>query len=164
MELPLHGEVVYQELQTDLEKAIQDHSSAVFQKIKQDAQAYNFLDAIPTACNTGQSAASSATEVLKEKHPSGISFGITDGTLEGDSGIVSGIPVPIRTSANDETEDSDVVFVATAPALSPRSLWRFSYHNGPEMPSRQRLPLGMSLKLLPLNKMRLSAPSSHDES
>ena len=28
MELPLHGELVYQELQTDLKKAIQDNSSA----------------------------------------------------------------------------------------------------------------------------------------
>ena len=34
MELLLHGELVYQELQTDLEKAIQDNSSAIFQKIK----------------------------------------------------------------------------------------------------------------------------------
>ena len=67
LEEPLHGKVVYQELQIDLEKAIQDHSSAVFQQIKQDAQAYNFSDAIPTACNTGQSAAGSATEVLKEE-------------------------------------------------------------------------------------------------
>ena len=38
MKLPLHGELVYQELLTDLEKAIQDHSTAIFQKIKQDAQ------------------------------------------------------------------------------------------------------------------------------
>ena len=49
MELPLHGELVYQELQTDLEKVIQDHTVAVFQKMKQDAEAYNFSDAIPTA-------------------------------------------------------------------------------------------------------------------
>ena len=34
VELPLHSELVYRELQTDLEKAIQDHSSAVLQKIK----------------------------------------------------------------------------------------------------------------------------------
>ena len=68
MELPLHGELVYQELQTNLGKAIQDHSSAIFQKIKQDAQAYNFSDAIPTVCSTGQFAAGSATEVLKEEH------------------------------------------------------------------------------------------------
>ena len=39
MELPLHSELVYQELQTDLEKAIQDHSAAVFQMMKQDAEA-----------------------------------------------------------------------------------------------------------------------------
>ena len=36
MKLPLHGELVFQELWTDLEKAIQDYSSAIFQKIKQD--------------------------------------------------------------------------------------------------------------------------------
>ena len=34
MELPLHRELVYQELQIDLEKAIQDNSSAIFQKIR----------------------------------------------------------------------------------------------------------------------------------
>ena len=71
MELPLHGELVYQELQTDLEKAIQDHAAAVFQKIKQDAEAYNFSDAIPITRNIGPSAA----EVLREEHPLGISFG-----------------------------------------------------------------------------------------
>ena len=122
IELPLHSEVVYQELQTDLEKAIQDHSSAVFQKIKQDAQAYNFLDAISTACGTGQPATGSATEVQKEEHPSGISFGITDGTLEGDSGAVNGIPVPSHTSADCETEDSDVVFIPTTPAPECQAL------------------------------------------
>ena len=52
MQLPLHGELVYREIPTDLEKAIQDHSAAIFQKIKQDAQAYNFSDVIPTAHNT----------------------------------------------------------------------------------------------------------------
>ena len=117
MQLPLHGELVYQELQTYLEKAIQDHSSAIFQKIKWDAEAYNFSDAIPTAHNMGPSvAAGSATEVLKEKHPSGISHGIADRTLDDDSGIVSGIAIPSHTSANCETEDSDVVIVATTPA------------------------------------------------
>ena len=90
MQLPLHGELVYQELLTDLEKAIKDHASAIFQKIKQDVQTYNFSDVIPTAHNTGPSAtACSATEVLKEEHPSGISFGIADGTPDGDSGVVS---------------------------------------------------------------------------
>ena len=49
MELPLHGELVYQELQTDLEKAIQDNSSAIFQKIKQDAPTDSFFGTIPTA-------------------------------------------------------------------------------------------------------------------
>ena len=53
---------------------------------------------------------------IKEEHPSGISIGITDGTLEGNSGIVSGIPVPIHISANPETEDSDVMIVGTTPA------------------------------------------------
>ena len=49
MELPLHGELVYQELQTDLEKVIQDNSSAVFQKIKQGVPTDSFSGAIPTA-------------------------------------------------------------------------------------------------------------------
>ena len=116
---------MYQELQTDLKKAIQDHSSAVFQKITQDAQAYNFSDAIPTACNTGPSAAAgSVTEVLKEEHPSGISFGITDGTIEGDSGIVSGIPALNHTSANCETEESDVLILATTPAPEHQALFK----------------------------------------
>ena len=98
MQLPLHSELVYQELQTDLEKAIQDHSSAIFQKIKQDAEAYKFSDAIPTAHNMGpSSAAGSATEVL---YPSGISYGITNRTLDGDIGIVSGIAIPSCTSAD----------------------------------------------------------------
>ena len=122
IKLPLHGELVYQELQTDVEKAIQDHSVAIFQKIKQDAQAYNFSDAIPIACSTGQSAAGSASEVLKEEHPLGVSFGITDRTLEGDSGTVSGIPVPSHTSADCGTEDSDVMIVATTPAPEHQTL------------------------------------------
>ena len=42
MELPLHGE-----LQTDLEKAIQDNSSAVFQKIKWGVPTDSFSSAIP---------------------------------------------------------------------------------------------------------------------
>ena len=114
MELPLHGDLVYQDLQTDLEKAIQDHAVAVFQKIKQDAEAYNFSDSIPTAHNTEPSAAAgSAAEVLGEEHSSSVSFGITDRTLDGDSGIVSGITIPSHTSANREAEDSDVVIVAT---------------------------------------------------
>ena len=124
MELPLHSLLVYQEpdLVTDLKKAIQDHSSAVFQKIKQDAQAYNFSDAIPTACNTGASAAAdTATEVLKEEHPSGISFGIANGTPDGDSDIVSGIPALNHTSADCETEDTDVM-IATTPAPEHQAL------------------------------------------
>ena len=123
MELPLHGELVYQELQTDFKKAIQDLTVAVFQKIKQDTEAYNLSDVIPTAHNTGPSAAAgSAAEVLRKEHPSGISFGITDGTLDGDSGIVSGIAIPSHTSANCETEDSDVVIVATTPAPEYQAL------------------------------------------
>ena len=42
-----------------------------------------------------------------------VSFGITDGTLKGDSGAISGVPVPSHTSADHETEDSDVMIVAT---------------------------------------------------
>ena len=123
MKLPLHGELVYQELPTDLEKAIQNHASAVFQKIKQDVQAYNFSAAIPTVHNTGPSAtAGSATEVLKEEHPSDVSFGITDRTLDSDSGVVSGIAIPSHTSANHETEDSDVMIVATTPTPEHQAL------------------------------------------
>ena len=48
MELPLHGELVYQKLQTDMEKAIQNNSSAVFQKIKQGAPTDSFSGTIPT--------------------------------------------------------------------------------------------------------------------
>ena len=65
IKLPLHGEQVYQEVQTDLERDIQEYASDVYQKIKQSAQSYNFLDVIPTACNGWQSAANSASEVLK---------------------------------------------------------------------------------------------------
>ena len=123
MKLPLHGELVYQKLLTKLEKAIEDHSSAIFQKIKQDVQAYNFSAAISTACNTGPSAAAgSATEVLKEEHPSGISFGMADRTLDSDSDIVSGIAIPSHTSANHETEDSDVMIVVTTPPPEHQAL------------------------------------------
>ena len=123
MKLPLHGKLVYLELLTDLEKAIQDHASAIFQKIKQDVQAYNFSAAIPTAQNTGPIAtAGSATEVLKEEHPSGITFGIAEGTLDGDRSIVSGIAIPSCTSANHETEDSDVMIVVTTPAPEHQAL------------------------------------------
>ena len=156
MELPLHSELVYQELQTDLKKAIQDHAAAVFQKIKQDAEAYNFSDTIPTTCNTGLSAATgSAAEVLRQEHPSGISFGITDGTLDGDSGIVSGIAIPSHTSADHEAEDSDVVTVVAIPAPEYQALV--------EIPGDTK-PVGSAprnfFKLLQLNRQRLSALSS----
>ena len=73
--------------------------------------------------NTGPSAtAVSASEVLKEEHPSGVSFSIADGTLDGDSGVVSGITIPSRTSANSETEDYDVMIVATTPAPDCQAL------------------------------------------
>ena len=49
MELPLDRELVYQELQTDLEKAIQDNSSAIFQNIKQGVPTDSFSSTIPTA-------------------------------------------------------------------------------------------------------------------
>ena len=98
------GKLVYQELLTDLEKAIQDHASVFFQKIKQDVQAYNFSAAIPTVHNTRPSAtASSATEVLKEEYPSGVSFGIADRTLDGDSTVVSHTAISSCTSAYHET-------------------------------------------------------------
>ena len=75
-----------------------------------------FLRCLPTTCNTGQSAAGSACEVLKEEHPLAVSFGITDGTLDCDSGTVSGIPIPSHTSANCEMEDNDVMIVASTSA------------------------------------------------
>ena len=122
IKLPFHGKLVYQELQTDLERGIQNYLSAVYQKIKQNAQAHNFSDAIPTVHSAGQSAAGSASEVLKEEHPLAVSFGITDRTLEGDSGTVSGIPAPSHTSADCETENSDVMIVATTPAPECQAL------------------------------------------
>ena len=122
MELPLHGELVYKELQTDLEKAIQDNSSAIFQEIKQGAPTDNFSSAIPTARGTVPTAAGSALDVLREEYPSDISFGVTDGTLEDDSGMVSGIAIPSCTSGDHETEDSDVMIVSTTPAPECQAL------------------------------------------
>ena len=122
MELPLHGELVYQELQTDLEKAIQDNSSANFQKIKQGAPTDSFSSAIPTAQGTVPSAAGSVSDVLREEFPSGMSFSVTDRTLEDDSGVVSGIAVASHTSGDHETEDSDVMIVSTTPATECQAL------------------------------------------
>ena len=116
MELPLHRELVYQELQTDLEKAIQDNPSAIFQKIKQGVPTDNFYDAIPTAWGTVPSDAGSASDVLREQYPSGISFGVIEGTLQDDSGVVSGTAIPSHTSGDHETEDGDVMIVSTTPA------------------------------------------------
>ena len=130
MSLPLHGKLVYQDLQTDPERDIQNYSAAIYQKMKQDTQAYNFSHAIPTACNTGQSAAGSASKVLKEEQPLAASFGITDRTLEAESGTVSGIPTPTHTSANHETEDSDVMIVATTPAPECQALVEILVHWG----------------------------------
>ena len=55
--LPL--EVVYPELQTDLEKAIQDNAASVFGKIRKGIPANTFSRAIPTACGNGQLVSSS---------------------------------------------------------------------------------------------------------
>ena len=64
----------------------------------------------------------SATEVLKEEHVSGISFGIADSTLDGDSVVVSDMTIPSHTSGEREVEDSDVMIVATTPAPDHQSL------------------------------------------
>ena len=122
MELPLHGELVYQELQTDLEKAIQDSSSAILQKIKQGALTDSFSGAIPTAQGTVPSTAGSASDVLREEYPSGMSFGVTNRTLEDDSGVVSSVAIPSHTSGNHETEDSGVIIVSTTPATKCQAL------------------------------------------
>ena len=76
----------------------------------------NFFSAIPTACGSGLSTAGSATEVLKEEHISSTSFGVADGTLENNSGMVSGIAVASHISGDCEAEDSDVMFISTTPA------------------------------------------------
>ena len=122
MELPLHRELVYQELQTDLEKAIQDNSSAIFQKIKQGALTDSFSGTIPTAQGIIPSAAGCVSDVLREEYPSGISFGVTDRTLEDDSGVVSGIAIPSHTSGDHETEDSDVMIISTTPVTKCQAL------------------------------------------
>ena len=114
MELPLHRELVYQELQPDLEKAIQDNSSAIFQKIKQGALTDSFSGPIPIA--------GSASDVLREEYPSGVSFGVTDRTLEDDSSVVSSIVIPSHTSGDHETEDSDVVIISATPATESQAL------------------------------------------
>ena len=46
---------------------------------------------------------------FREEYPSGISFDITDGILDGDRGIA----IPSHISADHEAEDSDVVIVVT---------------------------------------------------
>ena len=113
---------MYQELQTNLKKAIQDNSSAVFQKIKQGAPTDSFSSAIPAAQGTIPSAADSALDVLREESPSGVSFGVTDRTLEDDSGVVSGIAIPSHNSGDHEVEDSDVIIISTTPATQCKAL------------------------------------------
>ena len=51
-----------------------------------------------------------------------MSFGVTDGTLEDDSDVVSGIAIPSHTSGDHETEDSDVMIVSTTPAPEHQAL------------------------------------------
>ena len=87
LHLPLHGEEVFPELKTDLEREILKYSSAVFERVKEEQQ-------------------------------SGALFCIMDATLEGDSGVISGVPGPSHVSADHETEDSDVVLVSTKPPSS----------------------------------------------
>ena len=96
--LPLHGEVVYPELQTDLEKAIQDNVATMFGKIRQGMPADTFSRAIPTVHGNGQLVTSSAVGVLEEEHPAGTSFGVIEETLEEEGGVVSGITAPSQVS------------------------------------------------------------------
>ena len=53
-----------------------------------------------------------------------MSFGVTDRTLEDDSGVVSGIAIPHCTSRDHETEDSDVMIVSTTPATECQALFK----------------------------------------
>ena len=105
--LPLHGEVVYPELQNDLEKAIQDNAATVFGKIRRGMPADTFSKAIPTACGNGQLVTSSTVGVLEEEHPSGTSFGVVKETLEEEGGVISGITAPSQVSGGQEIEDTD---------------------------------------------------------
>ena len=111
--LPLHGEVVYPELQTDLEKAIQYNGAAMFGKIRQGMPADTFSRAIPTVHGNGQLVTGSAAGVLKEEHITGTSFGVVEETLEEEGGVVSGITAPSQVSGGQEMEDSDVIMGST---------------------------------------------------
>ena len=86
--LPLHGELVYPELQTDLEKAIQDNAAAAFGKIRQGTPADTFSRAITTVHGNGHLVTGSAVGVLKEEHPTGTSFGVVEETLEEEGGVI----------------------------------------------------------------------------
>ena len=125
--LPLHGEVVYPELQTDLEKAIQDNAAAVFGKIRQGTPANTFSRAIPTVCGNGQLVTSSAVGVLKEEHPTGTSFGVVEETLE-EGGVINGITAPSQVSDGQELEDSNVIIVVLLLAVIILLLQRFLCH------------------------------------
>ena len=80
--------MVYPELQTDLEKAIQDSAAAMFGKIWQGMPADTLSRAIPTACGNGQLVTGSAVRVLKEEHPTGTSFGVVEETLEEEGRVI----------------------------------------------------------------------------
>ena len=122
--LPLHGEVVYPELQTDLEKAIQDNVATVFGKIRQGMPTDTFSRAIPTVCGNGQLVTGSAVGVLKEEHPTGTSFGVVKETLEEEGGVVSGITSPSQASGGQEIEDSDVIIVGSTPGCNHPALMK----------------------------------------
>ena len=120
--LPLHGEVVYPELQTNLEKAIQDNATAVFGKIRQGIPANTFSRAIPTAHGNGQLVTSSAVGVLEEEHPAGTSFRVVKETLVDDGEIISGITSPSQVPGGQEMEDSDVIIVGSTPGCNHPAL------------------------------------------
>ena len=119
--LPLHGEMVHPELQTDLEKAIQDNAAAVFGKIRQGMPADTFSRAIPTVSGNGQLVTSSAVGVLEEEQPSGTSFGVEE-TLEEVGGVISGITAPSQVSGGQEIEHSDVIIVGSTPGYDHPAL------------------------------------------
>ena len=120
--LPLHGEVVYPELQTDLEKAIQDNAATVFGNIRQGMPANTFSRALPTVHGNGQLVTGSAVGVLEEEHLTGTSFGVVKETLDEEGGVVSGITASSQVSGGQEIEDSDMIIVGSTPGCNHPAL------------------------------------------
>ena len=102
--------MVYPELQTNLEKAIQDNAAAMFGKIRQGMPANTFSRVIPTVCGNGQLVTGSAAGVLKEEHPTCTSFGVVKETLEEEGGVVSGITAPSQVSGGQGVVGGNVSY------------------------------------------------------